>query len=200
MTTTTNLADFGMREIEMLRDILDSWIKKGLPDDFGTNEVVPMLNKNSGYVFLTNDEYDVCMLVGGVLCSIYSCPECGHEGFAEDMREDGADNGYICNHRCPSFGAFNRGNVMDNGQNKYNIPAATKAAIDKFSLSGIRPSGFVMALLANDLTRTIQIADSQNFFSIKNIIYYVFEHIPHKAWGNYDAVESWITRFNQKED
>ena len=92
--TTTNLADFGIREIIMLRDLLDAWINKGLPDDFSGDEVYPMMNKNSGHVFLTNSEFEVCMDVDGVLCSFYSCPECGHEGFAEDMREDGG----VCCH------------------------------------------------------------------------------------------------------
>lgn len=87
--TTTNLADFGTREIRMLRDLLTAWIEGGLPDDFSNDEVHPMMNKNSGNVFLTNSDFEVCMDVDGVLCSFYSCPECGHEGFAEEMREDG---------------------------------------------------------------------------------------------------------------
>jgi len=87
--TTTDLADFGFREIEMLRDLLDAWVKKGLPDDFEGSEVRPMMNKNSGNVFLTNSYCAVCMEVDGVLESFYSCPECGHEGFAHEMREDG---------------------------------------------------------------------------------------------------------------
>lgn len=89
--TTTDLADFGFREIKMLRDLLDAWVNKGLPDDFEGNEVRAMMNKNSGNVFLINSEYEVCMESDGVLCSFYSCPECGHEGFAEEMREDGED-------------------------------------------------------------------------------------------------------------
>lgn len=101
--TTTDLADFGFREIKMLRDLLDAWVNKGLPDDFEGNEVRAMMNKNSGNVFLTNSEYEVCMESDGVLCSFYSCPECGHEGFAEEMREDGQEccNEYM-NERLPS--------------------------------------------------------------------------------------------------
>jgi hypothetical protein len=89
-TVTTNLAEFGSREIKELRDILDAWIEKGLPDDFYDEGVHPMFNMSSGNVFLTNEDFDVCMISDGVLCSFYSCPECGHEGFAEEMREGDA--------------------------------------------------------------------------------------------------------------
>lgn len=101
--TTTDLKDFGFNEIKELRDILDAWVEGGLPDDFTGDQVHPMFNRNSGNVFLTNSDCDVCMVADGVLCSWYSCPECGHEGFAEDMRADGQEccNEYM-NERLPA--------------------------------------------------------------------------------------------------
>jgi hypothetical protein len=90
--TTTDLSKFGYREIKMVRDLLDAWIKHGLPNDFEDNEVVPMMNTHSGNVFLTNSEYQVAMMNGDKLESFYSCPECGHEGFKEDMSHDGNSN------------------------------------------------------------------------------------------------------------
>jgi hypothetical protein len=77
--TTIDLAKFGFREIEMLRDILDAWVKHGLPEDFSGEGVHPMFNMNSGNVFLKNEDYQVAMLDGGdKLESFYSFPECGH--------------------------------------------------------------------------------------------------------------------------
>src|SRR5665213_1960325 len=87
MTTTNDLSKFGFREIEMLRDILDSLVKHGLPDNFSASGIHPTFNLNSGNVFLTNDEYEVAMLNGDTLESSYYCHECGNEGFAEDMRD-----------------------------------------------------------------------------------------------------------------
>lgn len=40
---------------------------------------------HGGYVFLTNSEYQVCMMNGDKLEEWHSCPECGAEGFAEDI-------------------------------------------------------------------------------------------------------------------
>lgn len=86
--TTTNLADFGIRELEELRDILTAWLNHGLPSDFWDDGVVPMLNKNSGYVFLTNSDYQTCMLADGKLESWYFTPYSGHEGFYEDLLDE----------------------------------------------------------------------------------------------------------------
>lgn len=87
MTTTTNLTDFGNRELTMVRDLLDAMLEQGLPDDFYNDEVMPMFNMNSGYVFLTNSKYQVAMLNSGKLESFYSSPYEGLEGFYDELKE-----------------------------------------------------------------------------------------------------------------
>lgn len=91
--TTTDLADFGSREHEELIKILVAWRENGLPDDFDHHDVKPMMNRNSGEVFLTNSEYQVAMRADDNLESWYTCPNCGHEGFKEDCQlvEDGCN-------------------------------------------------------------------------------------------------------------
>lgn len=84
--TTTNLADFGSREREMLIELLIAWRDQGLPEDFYMDEVIPMFNRNSGSVFLTNSEYQVAMMNGDKLEMWHYCPNCGHEGFEEDCQ------------------------------------------------------------------------------------------------------------------
>lgn len=88
---TSDLADFGTSELTELSLLIKAMQTQGLPKDFNDDEVVPMFNKNSGFVFLTNSDYQVAMLNGPVLESFYSCPQCGHEGFLEDM-EHGEDD------------------------------------------------------------------------------------------------------------
>jgi len=89
-TTTTDLADFGSRERHMLVELLTAWNNQGLPKGFDDSEVRPMMNTQSGYVFLTNADFDVAMMNGHTLERWYTCPECGNEGFAEDI-EDGQE-------------------------------------------------------------------------------------------------------------
>lgn len=87
--TTTDLSKFGHREREMAAELLTASVKQGLPDDFNDDEVTVMMNMNSGNVFLTNADFQVAMMNGDTLESFYSCPECGHEGFKDEMQHDG---------------------------------------------------------------------------------------------------------------
>ena len=87
--TTTNLADFGWRERRMAAELLTASCDQGFPKDFEDSGVTIMMNQSSGNVFLTNEECQVAMMNGEKLESFYSCPECGHEGFKEDMRHEG---------------------------------------------------------------------------------------------------------------
>ena len=98
--TTSDLSKFGGRERWLLVELLTAWDKQGLPEDFDNNEVVPMMNMNSGNVFLTNSEFQVAMMNGDKLESCYHCSNCGEEGFAEDcqLNDDG------CNHCNPAVG------------------------------------------------------------------------------------------------
>ena len=89
---TTNLADFGYRELEEARDLLDAMLKNGLPEDFYDEGITITFNRNSGYVFLTNDEYQVAMVGDdGKLYSWYDTPYYGHEGSYEDLLAEALD-------------------------------------------------------------------------------------------------------------
>ena len=91
--TTTDLADFGSRERKLLCELLNAWREQGLPEDFEADEVVPMFNKNSGLVFLTNSEFQSCLMNGNKLDLWCHCSNCGHEGFLGDgFKYIGNDN------------------------------------------------------------------------------------------------------------
>lgn len=96
MRTTTDLTQFGTREIAEVEELFRAMRIQGLPDDFWNDGVHPMLNMYSGNVFLTNSNYEVAMMNGDKLESFYHCSNCGHEGFADEcqLNEDG------CNECC----------------------------------------------------------------------------------------------------
>jgi hypothetical protein len=85
MTTTTDLAKFGSSERKELCRLLDAWEEQGLPESFHDTEVIPMMNTESGYVFLTNSEYQVAMCNGSKLALWNACSNCGHEDFEESF-------------------------------------------------------------------------------------------------------------------
>jgi hypothetical protein len=86
--TTTDMGEFGRREIRMASELLNAWVKDGLPDDFENEGVHLMMNKHSGHVFLTNEEYQVAMESEGKLYMFYTSPYNGVEGSWEDLEDE----------------------------------------------------------------------------------------------------------------
>jgi hypothetical protein len=93
MSTTTNFAEFGWRERKMAAKLLTASCEQGFPSDFEDDEVIIMMNQNSGNVFFTNSEYQVAMMNGDTLESFYTTPYSGHEGFAEDLKAEYESDG-----------------------------------------------------------------------------------------------------------
>jgi len=90
VATTTDLTDFGCRERELAKELLQAWNEQGLPEEFYEDGIQIMFNTNSGNVFLTNSDYQVAMMNNGKLEMYYTCPNCGNEGFAEEtLTQDG---------------------------------------------------------------------------------------------------------------
>jgi hypothetical protein len=83
--TTTDLSHFGYRELHLAKDLLQALEDQGLPEDFNDDGLTIMMNTNSGNVFFTNEDFQVAMVNGDKLKSFYSCPNCGNEGFADEI-------------------------------------------------------------------------------------------------------------------
>ena len=92
--TTTDLSRFGYRQLAMLEELLKAMREQGLPNDFDDDEVHPMMNTNSGNVFLTNSEYEVAMMNGDKLESFYWLGYGGNEGFLDELLEQ-YENGEV---------------------------------------------------------------------------------------------------------
>lgn len=82
----TDLSRFGYREKKMAAALLTAYCESP-PDELGDGVTVAM-NTNSGYVFLTDEDYNTAMMNGDKLEMWLMCPECGHEGFAEDIDDE----------------------------------------------------------------------------------------------------------------
>ena len=76
------------RERALTIELLQAWGEQGLPSDFYEEGVKVAMNRNSGYVFLVNEEYQCAMMNGDKLESFYTSPYNGHEGFIDDLFEE----------------------------------------------------------------------------------------------------------------
>ena len=89
---TEDLGEFGYREKAIARDLIEALNNKKTPDDFDLCGVKVAFNKFSGYVFLTNNEYQVAMIDDeGELYSFYSSPRESREGCFEDLLNEYKD-------------------------------------------------------------------------------------------------------------
>lgn len=80
------------RERALAIDLLKAWGEQGLPIDFYEEGVKVACNRNSGNVFLVNEDYQCAMMNGDKLESHYTSPYDGHEGFLEDLLDMVDDN------------------------------------------------------------------------------------------------------------
>ena len=90
-TLTNDFSNFGKRELLLAEILIKSAREQGFPADFTLNRVEIIYNLNSGYVRFTNKDFQVAMMNGNKLESFYSCPECGREGFWEEVFEHSDD-------------------------------------------------------------------------------------------------------------
>jgi len=90
--TTTDLQDFGKIELAEARGLLNSYgagnITELGKEFFRDEKVTIMFNRNSGYVFLTNEDYTVLMFNDEKLDLFLTSPYEGHEGFADELLND----------------------------------------------------------------------------------------------------------------
>jgi len=80
-----DLSGLGYRELDTAINLLKAYMVYGAPSGFDTDSLKIGFNLNSGYVFLTNEDYQVCMLSDGKLEMWLTCGNCGNEGFIEDF-------------------------------------------------------------------------------------------------------------------
>ena len=84
---TSDLSEFGYIEIKEAARLLNAYVQER--PEFLNSQIKIFFNKNSGCVFLSDEDFNVAMMNGDKLEQWFSCPSCGHEGFKEDMKRDG---------------------------------------------------------------------------------------------------------------
>jgi hypothetical protein len=85
-TVTYDMSDFGSREMDMAADLLNAY-RKQRPEWLG-NGVKVAMNRNSGCVFLTDEDYNSAMMNGEKLEMWLFTPYEGHEGFLSDLLDE----------------------------------------------------------------------------------------------------------------
>ncbi len=102
---TVDYSKFGYRELDIAGKLLAIYSQGGV--DFLEDGITVNFNMNSGYVFLSDSNYNVGVLADGEtqIVQFFSCMECGYEGTQDDALMDEKDfvtyEGY-CSEECYS--------------------------------------------------------------------------------------------------
>ena len=94
MNVTTNLSDFGAREIELASELLNQLVNRNtteLFDKYFTNKGTQLFfNTQSGYVFLSDEVYNVGMINpdNGMLDLYITTGYSGTEGFINELMSE----------------------------------------------------------------------------------------------------------------
>ena len=88
MICTYDLRDFRLRELALATELLSAHLSGDRNEAKLGTSIQLGFNRNSGKVFLADEDYRVAMMYGGFLLEWHSCHECGHEGFAEDFFDE----------------------------------------------------------------------------------------------------------------
>lgn len=72
-----------------------------------------------------------------------------------------------------------------------------KESLDLYGEAGRETGGFLRAVLENDLLAAVSKADDDNQRDLKEIVLYVFNKLPEKCWGSFDAVNDWLEMWSK---
>jgi hypothetical protein len=79
-------------------------------------------------------------------------------------------------------------------ESEFNIPSITLDTLERYVEHGCPTGGFLRAVLENKLVESFSRADTENKKALEDIVYYLYNHIPHEAWGSEENCDTWIER------
>lgn len=81
----------------------------------------------------------------------------------------------------------------------YPVSDVILGGLERYLNHGIAPGSFLTAVLCNDLSDAFGRADCVNSANLKNIVSYVYHHIPYSAWGSREKVEAFMRQASRRE-
>ncbi|MBW1812184.1 MAG: hypothetical protein JRJ39_00550 [Deltaproteobacteria bacterium] len=80
----------------------------------------------------------------------------------------------------------------------YYIPDYMGDGIDLYVNEGIKPGGFLQAVICNDLKEAFAKADDVNFHNIAAYADYFYNHTPAICWGSREKMEAWVKTHSER--
>ena len=82
----------------------------------------------------------------------------------------------------------------------YPIRDDLHGALERYLNHGIMPGSFMTAVLENNLMEAFGRADICNEANMKNIVGYIYNHVPSNAWGSKEKVTEYLKNLKSKTE
>lgn len=80
----------------------------------------------------------------------------------------------------------------------YPIRDDLYGALERYLNHGINPGSFLTAVLENDLKEAFGRADIMNSANLKNIVGYIYNHLPSNSWGSKERVADYLASLRKE--
>jgi len=74
------------------------------------------------------------------------------------------------------------------------IPERMCGGIERYIEHGIKPGGFLSAVICNDLQAAVARADDENINLLPVYCAYFYNHAPSPCWGSVNKMMAWMQR------
>jgi len=65
-------------------------------------------------------------------------------------------------------------------------------ALERYAVQHVETGGFLRAVLENNLTVAVGVADQETVGELKQIVTFVYNRLPSNCWGTPDKVTAWL--------
>lgn len=72
------------------------------------------------------------------------------------------------------------------------LPDHIVGGVTRYIEDGIKPGGFLCAVISNDLKGAVARADHINIQAIPNIVAWFYNNAPKECWGSEDNFNIWL--------
>jgi hypothetical protein len=66
------------------------------------------------------------------------------------------------------------------------------AAIKRYTERRIPPGDFLQAVICNDLTGAVGMADDDNLLNLPAFVHYFYNEAPSNCWGSKEKMKAWL--------
>lgn len=78
-----------------------------------------------------------------------------------------------------------------------DLPESLQEGMRRYIEHGIRPGGFLAAVLENNLCQAFWHADRENLPQLRKIVDWCNEELPCVCWGSEKRVDEWMVRMRR---